>query len=310
MSRKSSKPKDPADVSKYFLRGTPTGDLKETQDNNSGAMATSTASNATAAAQDGGLKAMEDRLIAALQSLETKLEAKLDKSVEDLKADFSARLEKMSATVDKTCQKVTDIEASLNFAHLEITSLKTVTTQLEKTNKRLQERVSEAEKKVRSLEKQLEETEDKIAVNMNHIERRSRDYNIRVRNATISDDVNYVEQVASLIVKHKLAPEGNSAEDVVKQIETAHPLKTKGQMIARFHSRPYRNHVVQQAKQRLNKTTPKDGLKIVEDLTKVDFQKKMKALPQMQKAFEEGKKAKFYKGNLIINGKMVDIAED
>ena len=252
--------------------------------------------------QDSGLKAMEDRLMAAIKGVDSK--------VEEIKDDFSARLDKISKTLDVNCKKVADMEASLNFAHKDISDLKTTTTQLQKTNKRLQERMADAEKKVCSLETELGETKDQMSANLNHLERRSRDYNIRVRNATIRENVNFVDQVAELIVQKQLAPEGSSVEDVAKEIETAHPLKTKGQMIARFYSRPYRNLVVQQAKQKLNRTTGKDGLKLVEDLTRLDFVQKMKAVPLMQKAFEEGKKARFNKGILIIDGKRTDIPQD
>lgn len=163
---------------------------------------------------------------------------------------------------------------------------------------------------MKSLENNLEDTKEQTSVHMNNIERRSRDYNIRIRNMAIQENENFVKQVASLIAHHGLAPEGSTVEDIAKQIETAHPLQRKGYMIARFYSRPYRNGVVQLAKQKLNKTTGKDGVKVVEDLTRLDFAQKMKAMPLMQKAFEEGKKATFRRGNLVVDGKIVDIPRD
>lgn len=319
MPPKGKRSRQPTKISRYFFRKTANRDFvsphtdsmsstntvvstAESKQDNDQPMSIAT----QAIAQDSTMAGMEGRLMLAIQNLDSKL----DKKVQELKEDFCVRLDKISKTLDGNCQKVADLEASLNFAHTDITDLKTTITQAEKTNRQLQESMSVSEKKVVSLEKELEETKEQMSVHMNHLERRSRDYNIRVRNATIRDNVNYVDQVATVIVQHQLAPEGSSVEDVAKEIEIAHPLKTKGQMIARFYSRPYRNRVVQQAKQKLNRTTPKDGLKVVEDLTRLDFEQKMKAMPLMKKAFEEGKKSRFHKGNLIIEGKLVAIPQD
>lgn len=43
-------------------------------------------------------------------------------------------------------------------------------------------------------------------------------------------------------------------------------------------------------------------LLIQEDLTKIDLDLKTKAYPKMKQAHEEGKRAKFQKGKLYING--------
>ncbi len=127
----------------------------------------------------------------------------------------------------------------------------------------------------------------------------------------IKDDENHVDQVAALIVEKKLAPENSAVCDVAQQIEIAHPLKgvPKG-MIVRFYARPYRNLIVHQAKAKLNRISGEGGLKLVEDMTKMDFQLKMKAIPQMTAAFESGKKARFYRGKLIIDGKHVAVKTD
>ena len=44
-----------------------------------------------------------------------------------------------------------------------------------------------------------------------------------------------------------------------------------------------------------------------EDFTKEDYQKREIALPLMKQAYGEGKKAKFTKGQLIIDGEVVEL---
>ena len=77
-------------------------------------------------------------------------------------------------------------------------------------------------------------------------------------------------------------------------------------IIAKFYSRPYREAVVRRAKA---KKEFKDVVKITEDLTKADMDLKRRAFPQMQKAYEEGKRVRFQKGKLIIEGQEVPIED-
>ena len=255
---------------------------------------------------DPALKAMEDRLMAAIEGIATKLDSK----VKEMKDDFAAKLGSMSITLKENCKKVADIEASVNFGHKEIDALKKENVQLVKKCKRLEEREMGAEKKLCDLQKELAEYKDQMTTSLNHIERRSREFNVRIKNFQSTSLHSYVNQVSDLLVEKKLVPENSTAKDVVEQIETAHPVKTKGHIIVRFHSRPYRNNVVQMAKRHLNNQTGNYGLKIVEDLTWMDHQQKIKAMPLMKKAFDEGKKVHFRRGILIVDGMKVPIPED
>jgi len=45
-----------------------------------------------------------------------------------------------------------------------------------------------------------------------------------------------------------------------------------------------------------------NGVSCVENFTHNDFEARKKALPIMKKAFEEGKKVKFTKGKLYVEG--------
>ena len=48
-------------------------------------------------------------------------------------------------------------------------------------------------------------------------------------------------------------------------------------------------------------------VRFVEDFTPSDFQTRKKALALMRKAFEEGKKVRFTKGKLLVDGRAVSV---
>ena len=67
------------------------------------------------------------------------------------------------------------------------------------------------------------------------------------------------------------------------------------------YSRPFKRRLLQIAKTP-DKKAMLNGVRFVEDFTHNDFEVRKKALPIMQKAFEEGKKVKFAKGKLYVEG--------
>lgn len=114
--------------------------------------------------------------------------------------------------------------------------------------------------------------------------------------------------VAKILLSENLIT-GDKVNEVARMLEHAHPLSRKDDsgkinIIARFYSRPVRNGVVEKAKK---KRYPREGLRVVEDMTKVDFEARKKAYPLMQRAYQEGKKARFTAGKLIIDGHEVAI---
>jgi len=50
-----------------------------------------------------------------------------------------------------------------------------------------------------------------------------------------------------------------------------------------------------------------NGVRLLKKFTAVDFELCKKALPLMKRAFEEGKKVRFTKGKLLIDGKAVPV---
>ncbi len=182
--------------------------------------------------------------------------------------------------------------------------------QAEKDSKRAKERLDEAGNNYKKLAKELEETKKDMHDRFNAMERRSREYSVRIKGMAIDRQRSYVQQAAEIFSKNNLVD--SSEAEIAKQIEIAHPLKSNQNehMIVRFHCRPFRQNIVQAAKVKVNRVTGDKGLKIVEDLTRSDFQLKMKAMPQMRRAYEAGKRARFYRGVLIIEGEHVEIEDN
>ena len=91
-------------------------------------------------------------------------------------------------------------------------------------------------------------------------------------------------------------------------MQSAHPVGESGnQLIAKFHSRPFRNAVLREGKKRLPKEV--NALRVAEDLTRMDYELKKKAIQKMKQAYGEGKRSTFKNGKLIVEGKVVPIPE-
>ena len=101
-------------------------------------------------------------------------------------------------------------------------------------------------------------------------------------------------------------------EDVAAEVENAHRTGKKRDdkprpIIAKLYSRPFKRRLLQAAKSADGKEILQ-GVKIVEDFTPSDFDARKKALPTMRKAYEDGKKVRFTKGKLYIDGREVPVA--
>ena len=124
------------------------------------------------------------------------------------------------------------------------------------------------------------------------------------------------KKVAQLLTDNNLGPY-QTLEESLKTIEVAHPIgatQTRDggqQLIARFFNRNHRNMVVQKAKSTINKggAPPGNKLRVVEDMIKADFELKRRAYKQMKEAYEKGKKTRFTKGKLFMDGVVVPIAD-
>lgn len=136
-------------------------------------------------------------------------------------------------------------------------------------------------------------------------ERYSRDYNIRI----IGVEEEEGEDCITILLNY-LATLG--FQDVAAEVENAHRTGKRNEngrprhIIAKLYSRPFKRRLLQIAKTP-DKKAMLNGVRFVEDFTHNDFEARKKALPIMQKAFEEGKKVKFTKGKLYVEGIVVPL---
>ena len=78
-------------------------------------------------------------------------------------------------------------------------------------------------------------------------------------------------------------------------------------IIIRLYSRPFKRRILQAAKSSDEKAILR-GVRFVEDFTPSDFNARTEALPLMKQAYDEGKKVRFTKGKLFIDGREIFVA--
>lgn len=248
--------------------------------------------------------------MAVLSKLESKVDT-INKTTENMRQEFESKLTELSNDLRGNSEKVAALETSVNYAHKTIEEQKVKITSLETNTTRLKERVDETQRYSRELKKELVELKETMEEKFNEVERRDRDHSILVRGipaAKVDGQTDHRILVAAIIVENNLV--GDATEEQTRPaMEIAHPLgkpiNGKYNLIARFHSRPYRNTVVRATKQLGERL--KGAEKITEDFTKLDADRKRRAYPQMQAAFRDGHKVKFCKGKLVVNGQQVEI---
>lgn len=275
-----------------------------------------------------------DKILNAIQSLSSKLEnldQKLEAKTKEIILDFSNKIDVVST-------KLSEMEGSLNYAHREIEALKEANTKTGTEARHLKERVDNTQKDSKALEKEVENLKREMKDRANDLERYTRKFSVRINNVKDLPQRGHPEMynriVAALLVDNKLAPdksqppnpwdkrdrekEGTTdangdadvhdvkVSNVLKEIEISHPIGTRGdQLIVRFHSRPFRNNILKVARAKLSKGD--NDLRFVEDLTKMDYEQKKRAIPKMQKAYQEGRKCTFRNGKLIVDGNVVPL---
>ena len=248
---------------------------------------------------------MELRLMQAIDALSKKIDYKTDEVKTEVKADVDSlktQLSSMEKTLQTNTKKINDLTDSVNYAHKDVSDLKKRATQIEKENKRLKERFDVAEKGRKELEHTLQVFQANAWDRFNDLERHSRQFSIRVRNVeNVKSTDNFRRVVAKTLIAEGLTDE--TEEKVVGEIEHAHPVGksvgNKSTLIARLHNRPFRNNVLTKAKK---KKFVAGAIRVVEDMTKVDHDRRQRAYPLMQAAHEDGKKTVFRRGRLYIDG--------
>lgn len=233
---------------------------------------------------------VKDILLKEFQNFKASLTKEIKELVKQMQQDIYSKLHQMEENTSAMKDMMHSFQTSLEFTQKQLEDLNVLKDKLEN--------------EVIDLRKKFDDLEE----NINNLERYSRSFNLRFNGIPESDDG---DEDCIKLVGNVLQSLG--IEDGCKEIENAHRTgrvnsKFSGrQIIAKFFRRPLRMAVLkatrgQNAKESLGK------VRVMEDFTPVDFLKRKKALPMMAEAFKEGKKVRFTRGRLVINGESIKLS--
>ena len=227
-----------------------------------------------------------EHVMSAISQLRTELTVSIKETKNEIIEELSNQYE----------GRLTDIQTSLELAHHKIQDL-------EKENANLQSKL-----KVEIDSNQLMENKMiQLTADILNVKRYTREFNVRVYTIKEEKNENCRMKLVDFIQRNNLLP-GKDKQAVSHMLEYVHRTgkREKGKsrhIIARLHSREVRNTLVQNGKRK----GPNGNNLVAEDFTKEDYQKRKIALLLMKQAYGEGKKAKFTKGQLIIDGEVVEM---
>ena len=189
----------------------------------------------------------------------------------------------------------------------EIDGLKTKQQQLEADVDNMKESLNFVNFNAEEIDN-LRRSNDDLKKRLEHLERYSREFNIRVLGVNEDEGEDCISKILDFITSLGF-------EDVAAEVENAHRTGKKRDdksrpIIAKLYSRPFKRRLLQAAKSADGKEILQGVriLRIVEDFIPSDFDARKKALPTMRKAYEDGKKVRFTKGKLYIDGREVPVA--
>ena len=233
--------------------------------------------------------------------------AKVLEELKSMRLDLTGQITKLSDDLKdfqrNTNERLQKIE-SVMFKVDEIDGLKTKQQQLEADVDNMKESLNFVSFNVEEVDN-LRRSNDDLKKRLEHLERYSRDYNIRVLGVNENEGEDCMSIILDFITSLGF-------EDVAAEEENAHRTGKKRDdkprpIIAKLYSRPFKRRLLQAAKSADGKETLQ-GVRIVEDFTPSDFDAGKEALPTMRKAYEDGKKVRFTKGKLYIDGREVSVA--
>ena len=186
----------------------------------------------------------------------------------------------------------------------EIDGLKTKQQQLEADVDNMKESLNFGSFNAEEAEN-LRRSNDELKKRLENLERYSRDFNIRVLGVNEDEGEDCMTIIMDFITSLGF-------EDVSAEVENAHRTGKKRDdkprpIIAKLYSRHFKRRLFQAAKSANGKSILQ-GVRIVEDFTPSDFNARKKALPLMRKAYDEGRKVRFTRGKLLIDGREISVA--
>ena len=212
-------------------------------------------------------------LLQELKSMRAELKGHITKLSDELK-DFQRNTNERLSKIESIMSKVDEIDGIKSKQQELEGDVESIKESLNFVNINTEE--------VENLRKSNEELKKKVE----HLERYSRDFNIRILgvNETQGEDCLAITMdfISSL-----------GFEDAAAKVENAHRMGKKRDnkprhIIAKLYSRPFKKKVIQVSKSEDGKATL-GGARIVEDFSPGDFETRKKALPLMKKVIQVSK---------------------
>ena len=243
--------------------------------------------------------AMTSEVLQELKSMRNELTGQMKKLSADLtnfQRDTNARL----AKIESVMSKIDEIDNLNTRAHELEEDVGRMKVSLTKMNSTVEAIGINTEASLKPLQESNRELKNKLE----HLERYSRDFNIRLIGVEEEDG----EDCMAIVLDHFKVL---SFEDAYGELENAHRTGKRRDdkarhIIAKLYSRPFKRNLLRAAKSP-EKKDMLNGVRIVEDFSPSDFELQKKALPKMKAAFDAGLKVQFTKGKLLIDGKAVPI---
>lgn len=250
------------------------------------------------------------QMLAKFETFETKL-TQVEKSQTNLSNDLkvwqgqiAGRLVKVETFVKDTAETIEHLKKTAEFVETTAKEVEAKATGYGTQFKNITDRLDE-------LSVDSKASNIQVKKQMNVLERKLRENNIRVQGIVINDNENAKEAVVRIFKK--------VISDINKShIEYAYKIPQKliqgaaleatpppPIVLVRFSTKGMRNRVFFKARKEKDKFDSK--IIVREDMTKPDFALWNKAKPQMAKAFSENKKAMCIQGTLTVDSVITNI---
>ncbi|KAG1930526.1 hypothetical protein F2P79_022284 [Pimephales promelas] len=204
-------------------------------------------------------------------------------SLEKLIGENTRAITNMKEVINENTKQITSVKEAIEFMSEEVNSLK------------LKYGVVEA--KVGKVDQATNEQERRLA----HLESYSRRWNLRFHGVPEKEREDVRQRIIQLC--QQLLPEDKdklpNAIDTVHRLGRKEPNKSRG-IICQFASRFFRDAVWRAAKE--SAFLRENGLKISEDLSPADKERRNKLWPVVEKARQNNKRAYFVGGRAFVEG--------
>ena len=201
---------------------------------------------------------------------------------------LDSKFDKLDTRVKNNTTSINTIETSLGFQDTRLDDI-------EKANKEALSVIDTHKSQISDMTENAKRMESQI----NSLERYTRSFNLRFLNIPETEGENSREVLGSL-----LNDSLNVSGDVIENAHRTGLKRDSGprQLIARFHSRVERNHVIRSARN----ADPRPSFIVVDDLTPADLTAKRRVAPLMERLYKDGKRPRFHAGRLYVGNRVLN----